>query len=233
MTDKGTGPLANKLAAMRQSITGKLVETSAKLDPSGSAAGLIAQGMLAHARGQPPAPAPEPAPVGEASFAREAVLDEARRKQEEAAAASRKRMAFIVAYVKDPGGNPIFAERDVMYKVFTDERGYQHELLERLRQEQGQLPPPPEAMGREAWQADPALVAIEEQRAALAKRIKQADAVQTQLFGLLRTLTGTAGTGGAHYVPPPPDPVATLDTSSEDALGAAGELLKRLQRDGR
>jgi hypothetical protein len=230
MTERpGTGPLADKLAQMRKSITGKLVETSAKLDPSGSAAGLIAQGALAHLRGEAgvvEAPAPEPE-----AFGRDAVLDEARRKQEEAAAESRKRMAFIVTYVKDPSAKAIFQEREAVYKVLTDERAYQHELIQRLEAERAQLPPHPEAMGltREQWQADPTLVAVEEGRATLEKRLKQAQAVQTQIFGLLKTLTGATGASGADFIAPPPDPTVTAETSSADALDATSALLKRLQ----
>lgn len=150
-----------------------------------------------------------------------------------AAAASRKRMAFIVAYVKDPASNPIFAEKATVFQVLTEERTHQVGLLQDAEAELGRLPPPPAELGMtsEEVAADPRLVAQEARRAELQQKVGQAKAVQAQIFNLLKQIAGIQGeTGGEHWVAPPEVPATTEETSTEDAFAAAATLLARLKK---
>jgi hypothetical protein len=210
-------PATGSLANLRAGLTGKLQEATAK---------------LAEAKGLAPQAAPPP-PTEEAAAPAAPVVDEVARRQAEAAEASRKRMAFIVAYVKDPTSNPIFQDRALMYKVLAEERTHQQGLLQAAEDALGRMPPPPASLGMtdEEIQADPRLVAQEARRAELEKKRRQAGAVQTQIFNLLKAITGIDGTtGGEDYVPPPEIPQTTEETSTEDAFAAAGELLARLKK---
>ena len=181
----------------------------------------------------PPPPAPPPPPDPPELRARERLEAEAARKAQEAADASRKRMAFIVAYVKDHASNPIFADKALMYKVLTEERTHQQGLLGAAGEELGRLPPPPEALGmaEAEWRADARLVAQEARRAELEKKVKQAKAVQTQIFNLLKSITGVRhAEGGVDFVAEPEIAQTTEETSTEDAFGAAGAVLARLKK---
>ena len=152
---------------------------------------------------------------------------------DEAAAASRKRMAFIVAYVRDPASNPLFADKPTVFQVLTAERTHQVGLLQAAEQELARLPPPPASLGMayDEALADARLVAQEARRDELTKRVKQAKAVQAQIFGLLKQITGIQGlTGGEEYLPPPALPTTTEETTSEDAFDAANALLARMKK---
>jgi hypothetical protein len=103
---------------------------------------------------------------------------------EDPASASRRRMAFIVAYMKDPTSDPEFADKPLVYRVFAEERDYQQQLVNTLKPQLERLP------------ADDA-----EKRAELEQRLKTAQTRQSQLFLQLKKLTGVKGkTGGTGFL---------------------------------
>lgn len=113
---------------------------------------------------------------------------------EEAAEESKQRMGFIIAYMNDPEGDPLFQDKQLVYKILTEERSYQQNLIVRLTEEAKRLPP---NSGR----------AVE-----LEAEIGTARTRQGQLFTLLKRLTGVRGkTGGTGFIAkaqdtPPPFP---------------------------
>lgn len=113
---------------------------------------------------------------------------------EEEAAESKKRMAFIVAYMKDPAGDPAFRDKTLVYRILTEERTYQQHLIGLLKNELSALPAP----------AEPPDEAVEECRAEIQARIDAAKTRQGQLFVLMKKLTGVRGkTGGTGFLVPP------------------------------
>lgn len=106
---------------------------------------------------------------------------------EDPASASRRRMAFIVAYMKDPKGDPDFADKPLVYRIFAEERDHQQQLVNTLQQQLERLP---------AGEA--------ERRAELEQRHKTAQTRQSQLFLQLKKLTGVKGkTGGTGFLMAP------------------------------
>jgi len=104
---------------------------------------------------------------------------------EDPQAASRRRMAFIVAYMKDPTSDPDFADKPLVYRIFTEEREYQQQLVNTLK-------PQLERLGADA---------SPEHRAELEHRLKTAQNRQSQLFLQLKKLTGVKGkTGGTGFL---------------------------------
>lgn len=234
------------LAALRRSLTGKLNEASAKVaeshglpPPEAGATGgeLITQGLIrglqAALEPQPGPPEPAPAPAAPA-FSREAVREARALTAEEEAAESKRRMAFIVAYLKNPDGHAYFADKALLYKIMTEERGYQHAQLDAAERALADLPPTPQAMGLtdDEVAADPALVAQEARRGNLARQVAQLRGAQTQLYRLLAQITGVKATaeGEAFRAGSGPLPALAEDASVEDSFGAAGELLAQLKR---
>jgi hypothetical protein len=142
-------------------------------------------------------------------------------------AASTKRMTFIVEYVRNPAGNPSFANAPLVYGILAKEQVYQRRLAARLATELAALPPPGEAMGLtpEEIEADPHFRDMEERRAGLTKRHADASAVQARLFRMMKGLVGKAGlgTGGTGPLAPPPG----ADSSLDDALLHIDAVLQR------
>lgn len=132
------------------------------------------------------------------------------RTPEEAAAESKKRLGFITAYMKDPASDPAFRDKALVYKILSEERAYQQGLIVEQQQALKHLPPPAEAMGLTPEEAaeDPRYDGLEERRAALEEKLKTAQSRQTQLFMLMKKLTGVKGkTGGTGFIQgPPPGP---------------------------
>ncbi|MDB5098761.1 MAG: hypothetical protein JWM80_3182 [Cyanobacteria bacterium RYN_339] len=251
----------DRLGALRRSITGKLNEATAKLaeakgldyqgaigqhlevmkqelgavkqDLGQSGLGLVAKGLARGIQGdQPPPPAPEPT-EDPLAFSRQAFLDELALVEHEEKTASRKRMAFIVAYVREPGSNPLFADRTLMYKILTAERAYQHKLLGETNQALAKLPPPPSQFGISAEEAlaDERLLAQEELRATWKKQVKQATTLQAQMFKLLQQLTGvTNAEAGEGFVPDAAVPTVTEKSSINEALDVASQLLAQRRK---
>jgi hypothetical protein len=115
---------------------------------------------------------------------------------EQKAEESKKRMAVIMTYMKDKTAIPEFKDPKFIYKIISDERSYQTavvgqqeaELREFLRSEEGQ---------------DPELLA---RREALEQQIQGTRNRLTQLFMLLKHITGVKGkTGGTGFLPTEPE----------------------------
>ena len=158
----GTGPMARPPVA-RAVHTGDLVA------PEAAPATLV---VAAPAAPAPDAPPPEPGkgPV------------------EDPAVASRRRMAFIVAYMKDPASDAEFADKPLVYRVFSEEREYQQQLVNTLKSQ----------LERPSAGSEPA------ERAELEQRLKTAQNRQSQLFLQLKKLTGVKGkTGGTGFLTAP------------------------------
>lgn len=140
---------------------------------------------------------------------------------------SQKRLAFILAYLKDPSSVPAFRDSKYVYKIVSDERSYQSEVCANLEAElrqllahaepyymrddeeipafdpgpDGELPPEVQAI----------VDRLEAKRAFLAERDRLETArqksrdVQTKLFLILKQITGVKGkTGGTGFLTPPP-----------------------------
>lgn len=102
---------------------------------------------------------------------------------EVAAAESAERMAFIIAYMKDPEGDPVFKDKQMVYKVLTEERSYQQNQIVRLVEALKELAP-----------EDPEAESLNAQ-------LDTARTRQGQLFTLLKRLTGVRGkTGGTGFI---------------------------------
>ncbi|MEB3198597.1 MAG: hypothetical protein VKP62_15475 [Candidatus Sericytochromatia bacterium] len=99
----------------------------------------------------------------------------------EQAALSDRRMNFIVQYLKDPSSSPDFSNKPLVYRIVTQERSYQQALVGRLQQ---QLESAPSA-----------------QRGSLQETLLEAQRRQSQLFIVLKKITGRSGhTGGTGYL---------------------------------
>lgn len=161
----GSGRLPAQPAAPRAAATGQLRSGTDSLTRSAPPAGT--GGFL-----PPPPPQKDP---------------------EVAAAESAERMAFIIAYMKDPEGDPVFKDKQMVYKVLTEERSYQQNQIVRLVEALKGLDP-----------EDPEAVSLNAQ-------LDTARTRQGQLFTLLKRLTGVRGkTGGTGFIAraaePPPLP---------------------------
>lgn len=115
-----------------------------------------------------------------------------------AAEASERRMAVIVAYMKEPG-HPDFQDKPALYALVTEERSYQQALVAEYNAELKRLAP-----GELPDLDDPAYVEREMRRGELEARIEQCKRRQAQLFSLLKGLTGIKGkTGGTGFLGQP------------------------------
>ncbi len=126
--------------------------------------------------GDPPAPATRASPTRPAA--------------EDPATASRRRMAFIVAYMKDPTSDPDFNDKPLVYRILSEERAYQQSMIGTLQEDLRRL-----AM------APPDNAEAAERREELDARLKTAQNRQSQLFLQLKKLTGVKGkTGGTGFL---------------------------------
>ncbi|MFN3429697.1 MAG: hypothetical protein ACK46X_07070 [Candidatus Sericytochromatia bacterium] len=205
----GTGPLARAATpgtgALPQSpaqpSTGPLNRPNPAPAPAARApqTGRLGTGTDSLTRSATPAPSdsgflPAPPPVKD---------------PEVAAAESKERMGFIIAYMQDPEGDPAFQDKQLVYKVLTEERSYQQNLLVKLSEELKALPP-----GDERALEVEALIANARTR-------------QGQLFTLLKRLTGVRGkTGGTGFIAKapelPPDPIVKDDPPAPEPPPAPG-----------
>lgn len=152
----------------------------------------------------PPSPGPaghRASPTGELKPVPSAATPGA---DEDPAVASRRRMAFIVAYMKDPTGDPDFSDKPLVYRILSEERAHQQALIAALQEDLRRL--------AGAAPADDAAAARRED---LEGRLKTAQNRQAQLFLQLKKLTGVKGkTGGTGFLaaadlpagPPVPSP---------------------------
>lgn len=129
---------------------------------------------------------------------------------EVAAAESAERMAFIIAYMKDPEGDPVFKDKQMVYKVLTEERSYQQNQIVRLAEALKALAP-----------EDPEAESLNAQ-------LDTARTRQGQLFTLLKRLTGVRGkTGGTGFIAKvaesPPLPGGGLPPSAPPAGPGASD----------
>ncbi|HEY9721894.1 MAG TPA: hypothetical protein V6D47_07755, partial [Oscillatoriaceae cyanobacterium] len=141
--------------------------------------------------GAPGAPRSGPLPARSAPLKpAQPVLD-----PQAAAEASQRRMAVIVAYMKEPG-HPDFQDKPALYALVTEERSYQQSLVAEYNAELKRLAP-----GELANFDDPAYVEREMRRGELEALIDQCKRRQAQLFSLLKGLTGVKGkTGGTGFL---------------------------------
>lgn len=163
---------------------------------------------------QPPAkpttPTRKAPPKGADAFIRPATRDTAAlaaqstapleqvRTPEQKAEESKKRMVFIVKYMKDPASVPEFKDPKFVYKIITDERSYQTERVASLQAQLKQL--------IHGESDDPNAPSQLEQREDLERQIQASRDKLTQLFLLLKRVTGVKGkTGGTGFLPVDPD----------------------------
>lgn len=127
------------------------------------------------------------------------------RSPEEEAAESKKRLGFIMAYMKNPEAEAAFKNKPLVYKILSEERAYQQSQIVLWEAEFKQLPPPAASLGlsEEEIAADPRFDGLEERRAELENRLNTAKTRQSQLFTLMKKLTGVKGkTGGTGFLAP-------------------------------
>lgn len=147
---------------------------------------------------------------------------------EQRAEESQKRLAFIMAYLKDPSTVPAFKDPKYVYKIVSDERSYQSEvsggLETKLRLFLNQADPAflmPEDEEIPAFEPGPdgelppevqavldrleAKRAFQAEREAIEAELQKSRDVQTKLFLILKQITGVKGkTGGTGFLTPPP-----------------------------
>lgn len=187
-------------------LTGPPARGSGQLPPINRppVTGSLARGSDSLVRGRAPE-APRAAPASPTSPLRS---------PEEEAAESKKRLAFIMAYMKDPEGDAAFKDKPLVYRILSEERAYQQSQLVLLEAEFKQLPPSAASLGlsEEEALADARFDGLEERRAELENRLNTARTRQTQLFMLMKKLTGVKGkTGGTGFLAPPKLPQRRAD----------------------
>lgn len=118
---------------------------------------------------------------------------------EEKAEESKRRMALIVTYLKNPEALGELKDSRFLYKVITDERDY---LMEVIAQRQARL-----KELCESWTGDPADETFLSARAELNDQIEGLKQKQAQMFMMLKKLTGVRGkTGGTGFLVMPANP---------------------------
>ena len=116
---------------------------------------------------------------------------------EEKLEASKKRMAVIMTYMKDKNAVPEFKDPKFIYKIISDERTYQTTLVSELESELREY-----LMGWVGDREDPEFLSRKE---ALEQQIQGTRNRLTQLFMLLKHITGVKGkTGGTGFLPVEP-----------------------------
>ena len=110
---------------------------------------------------------------------------------------SKKRMAVIMTYMKDKNAVPEFKDPKFIYKIISDERTYQTAMVADL---EGEL--------REfliVWEGDREDPDFLSRKEALEQQIQGTRNRLTQLFMLLKHITGVKGkTGGTGFLPVEP-----------------------------
>lgn len=150
------------------------------------------------------------------------------RTPEELAEESELRQSFITAYLADPELVPEFRDPKYVYKIVSDERGYQGQQCAKLEEDlrfmlqtadpaflvpledEAQVPEPdaddepsPEVL--EMRERAEAKREFQARRSALEAEIQKIRDFQTQLFLILKNVTGIKKkTGGTGFLNPPP-----------------------------
>ncbi len=110
---------------------------------------------------------------------------------------SKKRMAVIMTYMKDKNAVPEFQDPKFIYKIISDERTYQTAMVTEL-----------EAELREfvmTWSGDREAPDFLSRKEGLEQQIQATRNRLTQLFMLLKHITGVKGkTGGTGFLPAEP-----------------------------
>ncbi|MDB5101391.1 MAG: hypothetical protein JWM80_5812 [Cyanobacteria bacterium RYN_339] len=225
-------PNADPTLAAAQEAAGTLqAQLRARLGSLKSAARESDAGFLLRGLGTGPLPpAPEPEAPTEAERAAVDRAETQRLAAERAEAdelESRKRMAFILAWVKKSSDDPIFQRKEVVYKVLAEERAHQQGLLAKLVTEFKQLPPPAAAMGLtpEEIAEHPIYRDLEARRSAMQGEIDQMREVQTRLFNLQKGLTGSGNKTGGTGILAKAAPEDAGSRSSREAIDMIGDWL--------
>lgn len=146
---------------------------------------------------EPPAPAAPPPQMRNTRplpGSRTSPLEKAPLTPEEKEEESKKRMGFIITYMRTPDALPEFKDVKFVYKVVSDERSYQTERVEQLQIELKTM-----TFG---WSGDPEDEDYLARRGELENRIQSIRDRLSQLFLLLKHLTGVKGkTGGTAFLP--------------------------------
>ena len=110
---------------------------------------------------------------------------------------SKKRMAVIMTYMKDKNAVPEFKDPKFIYKIISDERTYQTALVGELESELREY-----TLGWVGDREDPEFL---ERKEAMEQQIQATRNRLTQLFMLLKHITGVKGkTGGTGFLPVEP-----------------------------
>lgn len=125
---------------------------------------------------------------------------------------SEKRMAFIVDYLDDPDSDEMFQDKQLVYKILSEERTYQQHRIVRLTADLRRLGPVYLDPDEDDEQAVAEEAARTERREEIEEEIAGAKRRAEQLFRLLKQLTGVKGrTGGTGFLapatPPPLPPI--------------------------
>lgn len=142
----------------------------------------VRQGMqTAPLAGQPTTPLPEPELT-----------------PEQKAAESKKRMGVIMTYMKDKNAVPEFKDPKFIYKIISDERTYQTALVSELEAEL--------RIFVMSWEGNREAAEFLERKEDLEQQIQSTRNRLTQLFMLLKHITGVKGkTGGTGFLPAEPE----------------------------
>ena len=113
---------------------------------------------------------------------------------EQKAEESKKRMAVIMTYMKDKNAVPEFKDPKFIYKIISDERTFQTERVGLLEADLREL-----VLGWAGDREDPDFL---ERKEALEQQIQGTRNRLSQLFMLLKHITGVKGkTGGTGFLP--------------------------------
>ncbi|MDB5101390.1 MAG: hypothetical protein JWM80_5811 [Cyanobacteria bacterium RYN_339] len=154
-------------------------------------------------------PTPAPNPGADAAVKAAAEAQARTRQDDQAAKASKQRMAFIMNYLKNPKGDPLFDDQKVVYQVLTDERSYLQNQIVALVTTRRATTNPTAA-------------------AELDAKIQGARDMQNRIFALLKRVSGVSGkTGGSGFLAPLAEP--TADQTADDAIDNVSDFLDRKQ----
>ena len=128
---------------------------------------------------------------------------------EEDESESKKRMKVIMAYLKEPNGHPLFADKPAFLKILTDERAYLHRLIFEQQKRIKTLGVVLASQPHPSGEAEPSteVQAQQTEVAELEAQVARFQQRQAQIFQIMKKLTGIKrSTGGTGFLAAPPTP---------------------------